>query len=132
MFTAAAGEIVNQMKTMREGIGATLDEQVVQASLSSLRTAYAPLWDGAPRWILPLFACSLHARTHARTYAHTHSTAFARPIIDKPMCVRTVHRLALAAERALVVSQRWAMFVLQLVAGWLPSAGVFYWRRPTL
>ena len=49
MFTAAAGAIVEQMKSMREGIGAALDKQMVQASLSSLRTSYAPLWDGAPR-----------------------------------------------------------------------------------
>ena len=77
MFTAAAGEIVNQMKTMREGIGATLDEQVVQASLSSLRTAYAPLWDGAPRWNLPPL-CVLPARTHARTHARAHACTHAR------------------------------------------------------
>ena len=85
MFTAAAGEIVNQMKTMREGIGATLDEQVVQASLSSLRTAYAPLWDGAPRWNLPLFACSLHARTHARTHTHTHTHT--QPFLRAPSSI---------------------------------------------
>ena len=45
MFDAAAKSIVEKMSTMRKDIGAQLEKDVVLGSLSSLLTAYTPLWD---------------------------------------------------------------------------------------
>jgi len=45
MFKDAAGEVVKQMTSMREGMGARLRLEVVDASLQLLRTTYTPLWD---------------------------------------------------------------------------------------
>ena len=45
MFDAAAKSIVEKMSAMRKDIGAQLEKDVVLGSLSSLLTAYTPLWD---------------------------------------------------------------------------------------
>lgn len=45
MFNAAGGEIIEQLKQLREGMGARLEKDVVDSSLKSLRTSFAPLWE---------------------------------------------------------------------------------------
>jgi len=45
MFRAAADGIISKLEEMRDGLGKTLELEVLQRTLSGLRSAYAPAWD---------------------------------------------------------------------------------------